>query len=654
MELVCSPRLLANDVRAYVAGLEQRPRWIRRKLQHPQATDWHLKLLTWATVHRRLFIKVAMVRHDPASPPGIYHEKFGLVTDSAGHRTGFSGSPNESRSAYVSNFERVQVFDERLDSESSHVRSLHEEFERLWHNETPGLEVVPLHEALAAGQVETLRNEDELGEPMQELQTAQSFAPSLGETLVWPARLELRPYQEEAIGAWFRNGGRGIFAMATGSGKTITALGAATRLFERVGGPLVVVVVAPFLVLVDQWTEVMKSFGLQPIRCAEGVERWRRHAESAVYLANRERRTATSLVVTNATFRSEAFQRVLARLQVRTLLIADEVHNLGARALLKALPERVSLRLGLSATPERKWDDEGTRALERYFGDPVIRFGLREAMGLDPPVLTPYSYHPVLVELEEDEIEEYLRLTRSLARLLGDSAPDQPADRVRWLLIKRARLIGSARGKLKALRRVMQPLKSKRLNLVYCGDGRTDPSGLEPDAKWSSLADEEDSLERQIKAVVRLLGHDLGMRVAFYTAETSAEDRRKILRAFTEGTLQGLVAIRCLDEGVDIPAIRRAFLLASSTNPRQFIQRRGRVLRRFPGKDQAEIYDFFVIPPILDDALASQAERQLVRREMERALDFLALATNATAARHRLLPILKRVDSLDLLARRNE
>jgi dnd system-associated protein 4 len=393
-------------------------------------------------------------------------------------------------------------------------------------------------------------------------------------------RLRLRDYQERARASWFKSGGVGIFSKATGTGKTVTALATVEELFRRTGPPLVVIFVAPYLHLVRQWVGVARSFGLDPINCSGPRTAWTTAADAALYLVNSRARPVLSFATTNSTFAESSFQDVLGRIQVRTVLIADEVHNLGARALQRALPERVRLRLGLSATPERWTDEDGTKAIRDYFGAVVFDFGLEGALRLGPPVLTPYSYHPILVPLEDDEQEEYMRLTRQLARFTSGPAAENLSDAALGILLKRARLVACARGKLTSFAQTIVPHRETNYNLVYCGDGRVE---VEVVSGQAAAGVAETEVIRQVEAVSRLLGRDLGMNVATYTAATPEEEREATLREFAEGRKNALVAIRCLDEGMDIPQVRRAFILASSTNPRQFIQRRGRVLRRAEG-----------------------------------------------------------------------
>ena len=314
------------------------------------------------------------------------------------------------------------------------------------------------------------------------------------------------------------------------------------------------------------------------------------------------------------------------------MLIADEVHNLGASGLRESLPSGIGLRLGLSATPERWFDEEGTAELFDYFG-PVLQPELTLSDGIKYGALCPYRYYPLLVELTEDERDEYLRLSAQIARVSQGITDREDSDALTSLLVRRARLIAAASNKMTALRSIMQERLSMSHVLFYCGDGRVE----------APTTGEE---RRQIDAVCELLGKELGFRIDSYTEEDSTAARTAKRRSFEAGTLQGLVAIRCLDEGVDIPAVRAAVILASSSNPRQFIQRRGRILRPSPSKDHAEVFDIIVVPP--SDVCEWDSERTMLSKELRRLAEFADLALNSGQARSKILELQKTFDLMDV------
>jgi DNA phosphorothioation system restriction enzyme len=456
---------------------------------------------------------------------------------------------------------------------------------------------------------------------------APSGAPQL------PADLQLRSYQQQAVTNWFQNRGRGTLKMATGSGKTITALAIATQLYQQIGLQ-VLIIVCPFRHLVTQWGRECEKFNLQPILACDSIHKWQSHFSHQLARINTRQQTFLTIVTTNETLITPGFQSQLKYLPDRTLIIGDEVHNLGAKKREASLPRNVGLRLALSATPERHYDEAGTQNILDYFGDILQpEFTLKDAIAQG--ALVHYLYYPILVELTESETEEYLKLSRAIARKLLFQSKDRAASSDDFdtpdltpLLMQRARLIGAAANKLTALRELMRDRLDTSHTLFYCGDGSSDSN-------------------QQLAAVTHLLGNELGYRVNTYTADTSLPDRETLRHQFESGALQGLVAIRCLDEGIDIPAIKHAVILASSTNPRQFIQRRGRILRPDVGKDRATLYDMVVLPPQLDrDTLA--IERNLLKKELRRLIEFADLADNAATARTQLLTLQKRYGLLDL------
>lgn len=455
---------------------------------------------------------------------------------------------------------------------------------------------------------------------------------------IMPVSLLLRQYQRQAITNWFANNGRGTLKMATGSGKTITALAIACELYQQINLQ-VLLVVCPYRHLVTQWARECEKFNLQPILAFENLRNWQSQLSTQLYNLRSGTQNFVTVITTNSTLINDGFQSQLKYFPPKTLIIGDEAHNLGAPKLEENLPRRVGLRLALSATPERYFDDDGTQSLFDYFG-PVLQpeFTLKDAIAQG--ALVHYLYYPILVELTEAESIAYLKLTKKIGRSLlyrerenGAVGNFEDHEDLKPLLMQRARLIGAAENKLTALRNLMATRRETTHTLFYCSDG-------------SQEAGERSSL-RQLKAVAQILGVELGYRISTYTANTSLQERENLRRQFESGDLQGLVAIRCLDEGVDIPAIKTAVILSSSGNPRQFIQRRGRVLRPHIGKERATIFDMIVLPPDLDRETID-IERNLLKKELRRFVEFADLADNAGEARIKLLDLQKRYGLLDI------
>jgi DNA phosphorothioation system restriction enzyme len=432
---------------------------------------------------------------------------------------------------------------------------------------------------------------------------------------VIPDNLELRTYQQQAIENWLKNRGRGMLKMATGSGKTIIALAIATELYRQIGLQ-VLLVVCPYRHLVTQWARECEKFNLTPILAMTKIENWQGILATKLYDLRINSQSFLTIITTNSTLMREGFQSQLKFFPPKTLIIGDEAHNLGSIRLEAKLPRNIGLRLALSATPERYFDDEGTDALLSYFGEILQpEFKLSDAIGQG--ALVRYLYYPMLVKLTESEALVYAQLTKKIGWILNKNIDRQANDTLTSLLSKRSRLIGTAANKLIMLKELMLDRLNTSHTLFYCGDGYVE--------SYSN------NYRRQIEAVTHILGKELGYRVNTYTTDNSVAEREQLREQFERGELQGLVAIRCLDEGIDIPAIKTAVILASSSNPRQFIQRRGRILRPYPGKERATLFDTIVIPPNLDRA-TWEVEKNLLRKELIRSIAFAELADNSKEA----------------------
>lgn len=447
-----------------------------------------------------------------------------------------------------------------------------------------------------------------------------------------PSSIQLRHYQRQAVANWFANQGRGTLKMATGSGKTITALAIATELYQKIGLQ-VLLVVCPYRHLVTQWARECQKFNLEPVLAFENVRNWQSQLSTELYNVHSGNQSFLTIITTNATLMGEGLQSQLKYFPDKTLIVGDEAHNLGATRLEQSLPRNIGLRLALSATPERYFDEQGTQFIFDYFGS-VLQPELTLADAIRQGALVHYLYYPILVELTEAETRIYAKLTKRIGWAMIDEEKIENNDTLTSLLMQRARLIGTASNKLESLRKLMINRLDSSHTLFYCGDGSVE----------GAVSVESG---RQLAAVTRLLGTELGYRINTYTAETSLAEREDLRHQFETGKLQGLVAIRCLDEGVDIPAVQTAVILASSGNPRQFIQRRGRILRPHPGKERATLFDMIVLPPDLGRETL-EVERNLLKKELRRLLEFADLADNAGQARIKLLRLQQKYGLLDL------
>lgn len=645
IQIVASPYLSDEDLAAIKNGYEERDKIIEgallRSLSDEHADYYsmqRLNLLASLIADRILDIKIAYT--EDKNGIGMYHEKMGIIEDIEGNRIAFSGSMNESLTAMAANYETIDVFcNWREGSDSDRVALKSNAFYSIWNDSEPNIKVREF-QTISDVLIDRYRkysprfdlDEEQFKRTMhyhRELQKTPSHILPVGARI--PADITLFPYQEEAISVWVGDNYRGIFDMATGTGKTYTGLGAISKLSEDLEDDLAVIIVCPYQHLVEQWVEDIVRFNIKPIigYSSSTQKDWKKRLSKAVLDQKiRKDKSFFCFVCTNATFTNVYVQEQISKIKSPILLVVDEAHNFGARSYAQLLDDRFTYRLALSATLERHRDEEGTELLYNFFGKKCIEYTLDRAIKEDK--LTRYKYYPILVYLNEDELTGYEQLSYEMSKcLIKDKNGRYKLNKHGELLaLKRAMIVAGAQGKLDALKEQIKPYAADNNILVYCG--ATNVLDENPD-----VYNMDESEVRQIEAVTRILGNDLGMEVARFTSQESIETRAMIKEQFLKGDrLQAIVAIKCLDEGVNIPGIRTAFILASTTNPKEYIQRRGRVLRKAPNKDIAEIYDFVTLPRPLDEVsslTAEQAQRDkaLVKNELARIKEFGQLSENS-------------------------
>lgn len=575
VRLIASPQMTDEDMAAISKGYANRKELAIRRVA--EAVDSFLlaaaadarSLLSTLIGEGILDVKLAV-----AIGTGIYHEKIGIFGDGRDF-IAFTGSLNETAAALALNFESIDVY--RSWVEPDRVAAKRRDFEELWANRTPNVEILDFPDYLknritSAGRIP---------------QSTNIAQPGVG----------LRAYQVRAVSAWVTADKRGFLSMATGSGKTRTALECCRIALQQ--GTRTVVILVPLKHLADQWAEaVLAELGIRAIICY-GDNSWRDEVQLA-RVGQHVSRLPIVLIATYATAQSPQFVSLVHRLDEDRLLIADEAHNVTASMAQLVLNECYQQRLGLSATPDRYLDEIGTRRILDYFGGIIFEYSLGDAIA--EGYLTRYRYEPILCVLTDAEQLEYDELVSMMSA-------DARGRHSLLLLNKRESLLERAWDKMKKFEEAFAKdpeVGDEGHTLVYCQPELMD-------------------------VVMGFVGHTLGIRAHRFTAKESVEARRGILERFVRGELKVLVAIRCLDEGVDIPSVRTAFVLNSTSNPKEFVQRRGRILRRAAGKDRAVIYDFVVLPQ-----RSGAEDRDLLAKELKRFWEFASLAENRDEAHLRL------------------
>ena len=636
IQLVASPYLSEEDVAAMKKGYEMRDQIIKSAIRRDMrdAVDdlgkERLNLLANLISDGIMDIKIAFTEDE--SKMGMYHEKMGIISDFEGNKVAFAGSMNETQTAMTLNYESIDVFcswrgdDDRIEEKET-------AFTAIWNDCEPNVRIIDFPE-LKQEIVEKYKKSIPDLEVDNKEYGSNLFLYHVDKKrcrAAIPANVSLHDYQVEAIANWQAQHYRGIFDMATGTGKTYTGLGAVAKLCEDVDNKLALIIVCPYQHLVEQWVEDIENFNMKPIigYSASSQKDWKKRLENAV----RDQKLKVSskeffcFICTNATFAADFVQTQIGKIRGDILLMVDEAHNFGATQLLSLLSERYTFRLALSATIDRHNDDEGTSALFNFFGVKCIEYTLDRA--IEEGKLTRYKYFPIITTLNDDELQRYSELTFEISKciLKGKNGKVKLSERGKILAMSRARLVAGATDKLEKLREYILPYTKDKHILVYCGATNILREGQD-------YSDFNDLDLRQIDAVTDMLGNQLDMKVSQFTSKEDVAERAILKREFAEGeTLQALIAIKCLDEGVNIPKIKVAFILASTTNPKEYIQRRGRVLRLSEGKDYAEIYDFIALPRPLNEVPSLTMEQlkrelSLVKNELARAEEFSRISMN--------------------------
>lgn len=573
---------------------------------------------------------------------GLGHDKYGIFTDERGSKVAFIGSANFSQSALELNGETITVFTSPDDDKRiAEYQSL---FDRSWENNTPHLVHIPIEEVktfisrtfpvtsvkelLEAGIC--LRTSNNINDTVSIRQGYNKPLPkSLLDKIEFKEQEPRFPFPEErqiqidAYKAWVRNGRRGVFAMATGSGKTVTALNCLLKQYKE-NGFYKAIVVVPTQALAIQWQRETASFNFQNIVSTYADKDWKDTLNRYITRSLLDPTKNIIVITTYATFNRKDIQSFLKKVKGidSFIYIADEAHNIGSPSSLKHLPEMINWRIGLSATPERIYDDFGSEQLYKFFNSRPPEYTYRYTMkqAIEERILCHYDYYPIFVELTSSEMEEYERISTQLRKYIDPDTGKYKPDAEK-LLLKRKRIIHKAENKKIAISQLLENLKQNRkldYTFVFV------PEGYEPDY---SLHDTYDIEQDDIHIIDEYAQMFKERGYSYHKYISGLEDAPGILRSFANGDIQILLSMKCLDEGVDIPRAEHAIFCSSTGNPRQFVQRRGRVLRRSKGKDKAKIWDLIVTPPdVLNDS--NSIERNLFIGEVQRIVNFAALADN--------------------------
>lgn len=612
------------------------------------------KCLSYLIVKDRIDIRIIK----PKGKKGIAHTKSGQFRDGE-TVTSFTGSANFTISGLFNNIEEIKI--DRSDSPDimtqNRIVSQKEAFDAIMNGERRDIEYLSAKELEAA--VASCYHDtsiDELLDVEQQLdrirlQRKANKAILEGvkgvsedihfETVEphFPYPSGPREYQQQAFENWKNNGQKGLFAMATGTGKTITSLNCLLEIYKRKGYYKAIILV-PTQTLVEQWYEECRKFDFDNVYLVYSKNPQWKNEIDFLHLKeefNRSNNVVSFVIIsTYSSFvRSNVFESLNSFSKSQTLLIADEAHNMGAKRVLDRMDSITYLRrIGLSATPSRQFDDLENQKVFEFFGSLdryTFEFSMREA--IDKDFLCRYYYYPHIVRLNDAEMAEYLKISRQLSKFYNfdKEAFSQSNDVLMALLLKRKRIIHKAKQKEQIFKSILEERFHEKGNLKYTLVYV--PEGNKPDL----TADEFDILDNLETDEDSAHLIDLYTQIVCSISKTttvreftsSSKDRAKILEDFASGKLEVLTSMKCLDEGVDVPRSEMAIFCASTGNPRQFVQRRGRILRKHKDKHRAIIHDMIVAPWISSAEDSYKMERNLLEAELKRVRDFASLSENA-------------------------
>ncbi len=606
MKLVLLPEFNAEDIDSINKGIKNAHDvisecWIKdfSEVQEKFIED-HTRALAWMLANDHLEIKIivpvdsqgAILSEVKLDDGQLFKLKTGIFWDNDDKAISFSGNIDFDDKMF-GEYHHFRIYRSWDDSEKKFLDKDYEEFYKYWDGQSIEsdilLKTIPLPEAIRKNLIE--------------------IAPNSKSEIRLQNMPRLRPYQKTAIRNWKENDYGGIFEMATGTGKTFAAVGCIKEL-QKIQETLQVVIACPFDNIERQWKQELAKWGFDSA-VTSGDTKWDQHMKDKIASLETRNRNISIIITTYKTFCTDKFISIVESCNAPLLLVADEVHNAGASAHISGLTNAYNYRLGLSATLERYFDPDGTALLQRFFGDTVYTLDLQSA--IERKFLVGYYYHPIHVDLNEEEYEKYSSYTKVIARLWNSKKPED-REKLELALINRSRIILNAESKIVKFKEWVQEHKDGlEYALIYCSEKQMDTV--------KKTLDKSAIINREIT----------------HKNPSNPVMRSDIIKKFSKGLFNAIVANRVLDEGADIPSAKNCIMLASTGNPKQFIQRRGRVLRRFKEgypdgskKDNAIIYDLLVVPSISEDYTDDEVriERQIVASQIRRMEEMAGIAIN--------------------------
>lgn len=597
IKILCAPNLTEEEIKDISLGYEMREtmeKSIISVIENISDENENLPFITSLIKNNNLDIKFVVTKNGL----GMFHDKKGVFCDTNDEKIAFSGSNNETQNAIFYNYESFIVV--KSWEQVEYVNEIENDFDDIWDGKNEQLIILAVTEnienALEIKNKEFLKKNKSNKYKKIDISSKYTF----------------HDYQDEAIEKWVNNSYRGLLEMATGTGKTITALGCYQNLSEKIS-KLVTIITVPQIELLYQWEKDLQNGGVQSIICASSNSNWKKELNRRMRYLNTLDEGYLNVIVTRESFISKDFQKIMdLNKGIPKLLISDEVHSFGSlttRKLYDELENIFQYRLGISATPFRRSEVESKELIE-FFGGIIFSYSLKEA--IKNGFLNNYEYHPVVLFFDSESLEKY----RTGIRDIFNNSAFHDAMMTTKIEKVTTTIANSTTSKVDALIDYHNKYSSETQSIIYCSPGGYNDSYIRYD-------------EKHIEYTSKRLG-DNGARLKIIRSEVEPETRKEILLQFKTKEINTLLAIKCLDQGINLPEVSEAYILSSTDSDTEFIQRRGRILRTYKGKPTSKIYDFIMLPQDYRSLSFSPEieDGYLVNRELRRMEAYSDAADN--------------------------
>jgi len=638
MRLIVSPYLSESDINIINQSIENPYLFLEKKLVddikllEDEFQNDHLKALGWMLANELLSIKVAFINNkikNNIDESALFHQKIGILEDNEKNQISFSGSINETASGWLYNIEEFKVFKSWEDGQKNYLNEDKIKFNDFWNNKRENISVIDLPEAVKRKLINMVKNFDKdefIAKTYEKIKVVDKNVNNI-KIIKSKQRINLFPYQQNAVEMCKSNNFNILFEMATGTGKTITTIFCIEELI-KINTKIIVIISCPQNTLSKQWLEQIKLYGPkfdESIIADSSNRNWHSIISDNINKLRIDYYNKIVIYTTHKTASSENFIKIFSssNLNIPICFIGDEVHNLGASIYRKALLEIYKYRIGLSATPRRWFDDEGTEFILNYFGDKIFEFTINDALSTINPItndffLVKYYYHPIFIDLLEEELYSYIDLSYRILKFLKKSnkselnEKEEKQKKLEKLYFERAKILVNAKNKFSSLEDIIAKNNIKN-TIIFVSDKQID---------------EVSNILAKHKIRYHKFTQNQGTKPEKKYGRKS--EREYLIEKFKSGDYQALVAIKCLDEGIDIPSASSAILMANSSNPREYIQRIGRVIRQDKEKTKADIFDLIVKPDIsrINDSNIKSFEMKIFEKEMVRVKDMASNASN--------------------------